>query len=192
VLRIDLGWLRKNVVRPGNADNDKACTDRIDGSRTLVERTIGTMRRISEGLRPGMLDVLGLRAALEHLVQQFGERFGIDCVFHADRDEYELDSDRSIAVFRLVQEALTNISRHAQATHADIRMEEVEDELHLLIQDDGVGFDPHAHRRGFGLLGMSERVSMLGGEMNVDGSHGVRISIILPLDDGSPDGGKKP
>ena len=187
-LRIDLGWLRKNVANPGDADNDKACTDRIDGSRALVERTIGTMRRISEGLRPGMLDVLGLRAALEHLVQQFGERCGIDCVFHADRDEYELDSDRSIAVFRLVQEALTNISRHAQATHVDIRMEEVEDELHLLIQDDGVGFDLHAHRKGFGLLGMSERVSMLGGEMNVDGSHGVRISVILPLNDSSPEG----
>ena len=182
-LRIDLGWLRKN------ARSDNACTDRIDGSRTLVERTIESMRRISEGLRPGMLDVLGLRAALEHLVQQFGERCAIDCVFHADRDEYNLDSDRSIAVFRLVQEALTNISRHARAAHVDVRMEEVDDKLHLLIQDDGVGFDPHATRRGFGLLGMSERVSMLGGEMNVDGSHGVRISVILPLDD-EPDGDK--
>ncbi|MDR2207987.1 MAG: DUF3365 domain-containing protein [Azoarcus sp.] len=190
-LRIDLGWLRKNYIHPGNADNDKACTDRIDGSRALVERTIGSMRRISEGLRPGMLDVLGLRAALEHLIQQFGERCGIDCVFHADRDEYELDSDRSIAVFRLVQEALTNISRHARATHADIRMEEVDNELHLLIQDDGVGFDTRASpspRRGLGLLGMSERVSMLGGEMSVDGSHGVRISVILPLEDDPSDG----
>lgn len=189
-LRIDLGWLRKNVAHPGDADSSKACTDRIDGSRALVERTIGTMRRISEGLRPGMLDVLGLRAALEHLVQQFGERCGIDCVFHADRDEYELDSDRSIAVFRLVQEALTNISRHARASHVDIRMEEVEDELHLLIQDDGVGFDSHARRKGFGLLGMSERVNMLGGEMNVDSRRGVRISVILPLNDDPPDGGK--
>lgn len=184
-LRIDLGWLRKNIASSG----DNACTNRIDDSHALVERTIGTMRRISEGLRPGMLDVLGLRAALEHLVQQFGERCGIDCIFHADRDEYELDSDRSIAVFRLVQEALTNISRHARATHVDIRMEEVDHELHLLIQDDGVGFDSHAHRKGFGLLGMSERVSMFGGEMNVDGRNGVRISVILPLDDTPPDGG---
>jgi len=187
-LRIDLGWLRKNYAPHDNANNDAVCTDRIDGSRALVERTIESMRRISEGLRPGMLDVLGLRAALEHLVQQFGERCGIDCVFHADRDEYELDADRSIAVFRLVQEALTNISRHARATHVDIRMEEIDNELHLLIQDDGVGFDTHAPRRGLGLLGMSERVSMLGGEMNVDGSHGVRISVILPLADEPSEG----
>jgi len=187
-LRIDLGWLRKHYARPGDADT--ACAERIDGSHTLVERTIESMRRIAEGLRPGMLDVLGLRAALEHLVQQFGERCNIDCVFHADRDEYELDSDRSIAVFRLVQEALTNISRHARASHVDIRMEEVDAELHLLIQDNGVGFDPRASRKGFGLLGMSERVSMLGGEMTVDGSHGVRISVILPLNDASPEGEK--
>ncbi len=188
-LRIDLGWLRKNYVGSDElSDHDKVCTDRIDGSHALVERTIASMRRISEGLRPGMLDVLGLRAALEHLIEQFGERCGIDCVFHADRDEYELDADRSIAVFRLVQEALTNVSRHAHATHVDIRMEEVDKELHLLIQDDGVGFDTHAPRRGLGLLGMSERVSMLGGEMNVDGSHGVRISVILPLTDEPSDG----
>ncbi|MCL1824677.1 MAG: DUF3365 domain-containing protein [Betaproteobacteria bacterium] len=188
-LRIDLGWLRRHVARPSSTDNDKARVDRIDGSRALVERTIESMRRISEGLRPGMLDVLGLRAALEHLIQQFGERCGVDCVFHADRDEYELDSDRSTAVFRFVQEALTNISRHARATHADIRMEEIDEKLHLLIQDDGVGFDPRASRKGFGLLGMSERMSMLGGEMSVDGSHGVRISAILPLSDDSPDEG---
>jgi signal transduction histidine kinase len=189
-LRIDLGWLRRNYACSGNDANDKACTDRIDGSRTLVERTIESMRRISEGLRPGMLDVLGLTAALEHLVRQFGERCGIDCMFHADRDEYELDSDRSIAVFRLVQEALTNISRHAHAMHVDIRMEGVDGKLHLLIQDDGVGFDSHAPRKGFGLLGMTERVSMLGGEMSVDGRHGVRISVILPLAVDPSDGGK--
>ncbi|MDR2924733.1 MAG: DUF3365 domain-containing protein [Azoarcus sp.] len=189
-LRIDLGWLRKHYARPGNAEGDKVCADRIEGSRALVERTIASMRRISEGLRPGMLDVLGLRAALEHLIQQFGERCSIDCVFHADKDEYELGSDRATAVFRLVQEALTNISRHANAAHADIRMEEVEDELHLLIQDDGIGFDSRAPRKGFGLLGMSERVNMLGGEMSVDGRHGVRISVILPLKDEPPEGDK--
>lgn len=183
-LRIDLDWLRKNFGR----DDERSCANRIDGSRALVERTIESMRRISEGLRPGMLDVLGLRAALEHLIRQFGERCNIECEFHADRDEYELDAERSIAVFRLAQEALTNISRHAHATHVDIRMEEMAGELHLLIQDDGVGFDTKVLRKGFGLLGMSERVNMLGGEMRVDGSCGVRISVILPLNNALADG----
>jgi signal transduction histidine kinase len=69
-------------------------------------------------------------------------------------------------------------------------MEELDGKLHILIQDDGVGFDPHASRKGFGLLGMSERVSMLAGEMSVDGSNGVRISAIFPLADDTSDGGK--
>jgi signal transduction histidine kinase len=69
-------------------------------------------------------------------------------------------------------------------------MEEIDGQLQILVQDDGVGFDPHASRKGFGLLGMSERVMMLGGEMSIDGSNGVRISAILPVSDDSTDGGK--
>jgi signal transduction histidine kinase len=178
-LRIDLDWMRKHC----GAD---ACSERISASHTLVERTIESLRRISEGLRPGMLDVLGLCAALEHLARQFEDRTGVACTFHADRDEYELDADRSIAVFRLVQEALTNVTRHAQASSVDIRLEAAEGKLQLVIQDDGIGFDPHTPKKGFGLLGMSERVDMLGGQMSVDGRHGVCISVALPLTDGLP------
>ncbi|THF61005.1 ATP-binding response regulator [Pseudothauera rhizosphaerae] len=179
-LRIDLGWLRKKCGDAGGP-----CKERIDAAHGLVERTIESLRRISEGLRPGMLDVLGLCAALEHLVLQFEKRWSIACTFRADRDEYDLDASQSIAVFRLVQEALTNVSRHAQATHVEIRMKESDGQLHLAIQDDGVGFEHQAPRRGFGLLGMSERVSMLGGEMSVDGSHGTRIAVVLPLTSGA-------
>lgn len=178
-LRIDLGWLRKKCTSAGGD-----CSERIGGAYTLVERTIESLRRISEGLRPGMLDVLGLCAALEHLVRQFETRASIACTFRADRDEYDLDASQSIAVFRLVQEALTNVSRHARATHVEIRLEERSGQLHLLIHDNGAGFDHHAPKKGFGLLGMSERVSMLGGEMNVDGSHGTRIAVVLPLNTG--------
>jgi signal transduction histidine kinase len=186
-LRIDLAWLRKNRGQADRDTGDDAYAARINSSHALVERTIDSMRRISEGLRPGMLDVLGLRIALEHLIEQFGERCGIECVFDADRDEYELDSERSIAIFRLVQEALTNVSRHARATRVDVRMLEVDGKLQLFIQDNGVGFDPQAPRQGFGLLGMTERVSMLGGEMFVDGTCGVRISVVLPLGDKQPE-----
>ncbi|MDR3213003.1 MAG: response regulator [Azoarcus sp.] len=178
-LRIDLGWLRKHC--------EAGCDDfrtRLDASHALVERTIESLRRISEGLRPGMLDVLGLAAALDHLARQFAERCPIACDFQADRDEYHLDASQSIAVFRLVQEALTNVSRHAHASHVNIRLQETDGRLHLLIQDDGDGFNHHAPRKGFGLLGMSERVNMLGGEMNVDGSDGTRIVVTLPLSTG--------
>lgn len=178
-LRIDLAWLRKKCGEAGGL-----CNERIGAAHALVERTIESLRRISEGLRPGMLDVLGLNAALEHLARQFEERWAIACAFQADRDEYDLDANQSIAVFRFVQEALTNVSRHARATRVEIRLEQAEGRLHLLVQDDGSGFDHRAPRRGFGLLGMSERVSMLGGDMNVDGSSGTRISATLPLTTG--------
>ncbi|MDR1854371.1 MAG: response regulator [Azoarcus sp.] len=175
-LRIDLGWLRKHS---GEASADFRA--RLDASHALVERTIESLRRISEGLRPGMLDVLGLAAALEHLARQFEERWKIACIFHADRDEYDLDESQSIAVFRLVQEALTNVSRHAQASEVVVDLSVAAGRLRLVVQDDGVGFDVAKPRKGFGLLGMSERVNMLGGEMSVDGSHGTRISVALPL-----------
>ncbi|MDR3086605.1 MAG: response regulator [Azoarcus sp.] len=178
-LRIDLGWLRKHCATVAPDVHDFCA--RLDASHALVEHSIESLRRISEGLRPGMLDVLGLCAALEHLTRQFAERCAIACTFHADRDEYALDADQSIAVFRLVQEALTNISRHAHAHRVDIQIKEADERLHLVVQDDGIGFDARASRKGFGLLGMSERVSMLGGEMEVDGNRGTRIAVSLPL-----------
>jgi PAS domain S-box-containing protein len=178
-LRIDLSWLRKHS---GGAHDD--FHSRLDTSRALVERTIESLRRISEGLRPGMLDVLGLAAALEHLVGQFEQRWRIACTFRADRDEYDLDKSQSIVVFRLVQEALTNVSRHARATEVDIDLREEDNRLRLVIQDDGVGFDTTQPRKGFGLLGMSERVRMLGGEIDIDGRRGTRIVVTLPLNKG--------
>jgi PAS domain S-box-containing protein len=177
-LRIDLGLLRRQCTeREGNG----AMAQRVGTSCGLVERTLVSLRRISEGLRPGMLDVLGLGAALEHLVCQFAERTAIQYAFHADSDEYNLTENQAITVFRLVQEALTNISRHAQATKVDIELRQADGKLHLVVQDDGIGFDTSLPRKGFGLLGMSERVSMLDGEMTVTSGHGTRIAVSLPL-----------
>ncbi len=175
-LRIDLGWLRKRCAGLGGA-----FVERADSAHALVERTIDSLRRISEGLRPGMLDVLGLCAALEHLVVKFTERTGVECDFFADQDEYDLGAGGAIAVFRLVQEALTNISRHAAATEVKVRLQEVDGQLMLTIQDNGVGFDHQEPKKGFGLLGMRERVSMLGGEMNIENREGTYITVALPL-----------
>jgi len=177
-LRIDLGLLRRQCTeREGNG----AMSQRIGASCGLVERTLVSLRRISEGLRPGMLDVLGLGAALDHLARQFAERTAIKCAFHADSDEYDLAENQAITVFRLVQEALTNISRHAQATKVDIELTQADGKLHLVVQDDGIGFDTSQPRKGFGLLGMSERVNMLGGEMTVTSGRGTRIAVSLSL-----------
>lgn len=178
-LRIDLGWLRRQCGGLGETVRERA-----DAAYALVERTIDALRRISEGLRPGMLDVLGLCAALEHLATQFAERSGIACEFSADRDEYPLDPEASIAVFRVVQEALTNVARHACARHVAVRLAVADGGLQLSIADDGRGFDARVPRKGFGLLGMNERVAALGGRLDIDGGAGTRIVVTLPLDHG--------
>lgn len=175
-LRIELSWLRKHCAPLG-----AAVVERADAAYGLVEQTVQSLRRISEGLRPGMLDVLGLCAALEHLASQFAERTGVACRFAADADDYRLPENGAITVFRLVQEALTNVTRHAQASQVSVQLRQESGCLHVRISDNGRGFATEQPRQGFGLLGMRERVLMLGGEINIDGSDGTRIEVRLPL-----------
>lgn len=175
-LRIDLGWIKRQSTKLNPALHARA-----DTAHALVERTIDALRRISEGLRPGMLDVLGLAAAIEHLVEQFTARSNIDCHLEVDRDEFDLDQRLAITVFRLVQEALTNVARHASATRVDISLREVHGRILVEFRDNGIGFPDSELQQGFGLLGMRERVAMLGGDIVIDGSHGTRIAASFPL-----------
>ncbi|WP_415037196.1 response regulator [Azonexus sp.] len=175
-LRIELSWLRKHCAPLG-----EVVLERADAGYALVEQTVQSLRRISEGLRPGMLDVLGLCAALEHLVSQFAERTGVSCSFSADADDYRLPENGAITVFRLVQEALTNVARHAEASQVSVRLAQEKNSLHLCVSDNGRGFASAQPRQGFGLLGMRERVLLLGGEITIDGKNGTHIDVRLPL-----------
>lgn len=178
-LRIDIGWLRKHCGVLGST-----VVERADSAYALVEHTVDSLRRISEGLRPGMLDVLGLCAALEHLAGQFAERSGIACKFAADRDEYALPENGAITAFRVVQEALTNVARHAGASRVRIGLGCAGGRLRISVRDDGSGFDTELPRQGFGLLGMRERVLMLGGEITIDGNNGTQVVVSLPMNTG--------
>lgn len=175
-LRIDLGWIKRQC-----AESNPPLHARADAAHALVERTVDALRRISEGLRPGMLDVLGLAAAIEHLVDQFAARSGIDCHLDVDRDEFDLDQGLAITVFRLIQEALTNVARHASATRVDIGLREEDGRIVVHFYDNGVGFPDTEPQQGFGLLGMRERAAMLGGDIVIDGSNGTRIAASFPL-----------
>ena len=176
-LRIDLGWLKRQCSPLGSS-----VTARASDAHALVERTIDALRRIAEGLRPGMLDVLGLAAALEHLCSQFAERTGIACQLKLEPEEFELDEGPAITVFRLIQEALTNVARHAKASQIEIEVHETADNIHIDIRDNGIGLNPVQSKQGFGLLGMRERVSMLGGRIDIasGASQGVHIVATLP------------
>jgi signal transduction histidine kinase len=172
-LRIDLGALRRDCPSAG-----AAAMARVGAAHGLVERIIDTLRRISEGLRPGVLDALGLAAAIEHLTNDFAERAGIACTLTMNREDFDLDDRLAIVVFRVVQESLTNVSRHAQAGSIDVDIREAGDRLRVEVRDDGVGIDPAGKRQGFGLLGMRERVAMLGGSLDIVGTPGAGTRIV--------------
>ncbi len=177
-LRIDLGWLRGKCNDLGDP-----VKERIASAHALVERTIDSLRRISEGLRPGMLDVLGLAAAIEHHVDEFRERNAIQCGLYINRDEFDIDGRLATTIFRIVQEALTNIARHADATQASVRLEEKEDHFYITVEDNGRGTDLTEDKKTYGLLGMRERVNMFGGTLEIESEKdaGTRVFVRLPL-----------
>jgi signal transduction histidine kinase len=151
-----------------------------------IDDTIKAVRTIINNLRPSVLD-LGLHAAIEWQVKEFSRRTGIECnVVEEDvATDFELDDQRATALFRILQESLTNVARHAQATRVDISVQRQENAFVMWIRDNGVGIFPSCRRKpnSFGLLGIGERVSMLGGEFSVDGEagKGTVLCIAIPL-----------
>ncbi|MCK9389653.1 MAG: PAS domain S-box protein [Sulfuritalea sp.] len=176
-LRIDLGWLR-NKCSPLGAP----MVERVGSALGVVEHSIVSLRRISEDLRPAMLDSLGLAAAVEHHVEQFSQRTGIPCRLNMNREEFDLDDRLATAVFRVVQEALTNVARHAEASEMSVEINETDDGIRLTMRDNGCGFSGAHDKKTFGLLGMRERISMLGGRLEIDSqpSQGTCITGWLP------------
>lgn len=144
---------------------------------------ITSLRRIASNLRPRALDEGGLYYALESLCHDFVNRYGIACQMQANEEELILDDAYTTAIFRIVQEALTNISRHAEASKVLLSVQRQQHELQIEIQDDGRGIAEQDMDKAmaFGLLGMRERVRALHGEITILSDNGTRISIRLPL-----------
>jgi PAS domain S-box-containing protein len=145
---------------------------------SFVNRTIEQVRELSLNLRPPMLDVLGLEAALRWYAENQHQRTGLDVQLVGHLEGPRLDPDLEIACFRVVQEALTNIVRHAHAKRVWVELQEEDSKLHLVIHDDGIGFDAAAKRecagrgRSFGVLAMQERVELLAGQFEVESAPG--------------------
>lgn len=157
---------------------------RLQAMMDLVDDTVAAVRRIAMDLRPPMLDDLGLQAAIEWLAKDFERRSGIQVTLHWVDSAKPIQQHMATAVYRIVQEALTNMARHAQASHAVISMEPKGQRLQLVVEDDGRGFPPDQPPLGsFGLIGMRERVHMLGGHITLKNaaSGGARLVVRLPL-----------
>jgi PAS domain S-box-containing protein len=159
--------------------------ERTASMRKLLDFTVATTRRISEDLRPLVLDDLGLSAAAEWLAQNFSQRSGVPCDLRLDPWCAALGEPHASTFFRIMQESFTNVARHARATRVQVRLERDDDHAVLSIRDDGIGIDraAQAKPRAFGLRGISERVLLLGGTLEIASEPGNGTAIIarIPL-----------
>lgn len=168
-LKMEIAWLGRQLGE-SNPDLKKHVTSMTD----LVDQTISTVRRISSELRPPVLDDLGLDAAIEWLAEDFQSRTSLPVRVHLPDGVDNIRGERAISAYRIVQEALTNAARYADAGEINIDWQQDEANIRLEIHDNGKGFDAGARRPsgGFGLLGMEERARDLDGELDLDTTQG--------------------
>jgi signal transduction histidine kinase len=181
-IKIGLSWLMRRLP----ADDDSLLT-RTLYLDNVVDQTIEATHRIASSLRPPVLD-FGIVSAIDWQLQRFGRNADLAIEFSAPKEDIPLDPDAAITVFRIVQEALTNVAKHARATRVSVTLTLQDEALLLTITDNGQGVQPTRSKNsgnGFGLLGMSERATALGGELTILPAkrRGTQISLRVPLAD---------
>jgi PAS domain S-box-containing protein len=180
VLKMDVSRLAKKL----NSAAEGSQTD-FQNILIAINEMVLAVRRISTELRPGLLDDLGITAAMEWYSHDFEKRTGIKTSFMSSVDEENLKKEWAIALFRIFQESLTNVARHSEASEVDVSLVKEGKQLVLLIEDNGRGFDPQEgpERKTLGILGMKERAMMLGGTYSIQGSpgKGTLVEVIIPL-----------
>jgi signal transduction histidine kinase len=180
-LKLELTWLAGRLPK-----SSKELQEKTRSMSAHIDETIQTVRRIATALRPGLLDTAGLLAALEWQAIQFQKQTGISCDVKATIKETLWDQDLNTAFFRIFQEALTNIIRHAHATKVHVLLHETPTHLVLEVKDNGRGIsDAQIHNtKSIGLLGMRERAALLNGEVQIHGEQGrgtdVKVRIPKP------------
>lgn len=183
-LQIDLNWLDRKLqpVQPGEVAEMQ---DKIAAMMPLVEQLTEMTQAICASLRPGMLDDLGLLAAIEWQVEDCERRTGLKCALSTPTEDIVLERDDALALFRILQEALTNVIRHARATQVLIRLQITDGELELEVQDNGRGFTPEACpvSKALGLLSMRERAIGFQGTVSIQSKpgHGTTVQVRMPL-----------
>ena len=184
-LKLDLSSLGKHLAQHASTLQPEVI-EKLDSIGALVDDSIQLVRKVASSLRPGILDDLGLVPALQWQAREFEERAGIPCeaVLSPDLSQRELDPDRSTALFRIAQELLTNVMRHAHASRARLVLREETDGLLLEVSDNGVGISEqdHVNPTTLGLLGMWERVALFGGTLHIHGApdKGTTVQAWIP------------
>jgi signal transduction histidine kinase len=176
-LKMEVTWLAKRL-------KEQPLLEKTDSMSKLIDSTVQTVRKIATGLRPEMLDDMGLVAAIGWQAKDFQKRTGIRCRVKLPPETTKLDIDVATTAFRIFQEILTNVARHSRATRVDIDLGVTDEQVGLEVHDNGVGIaesDLHG-RKSLGLLGMHERALLFGGEVSITGSpgHGTRVAVTIP------------
>ena len=181
-LKMDMAWMLKQLL-----PEQKDLQERARNDLTLMDETLQVMRRISHDLRPAMLDDFGLEAVIEHQVGEFNQRMNSPCFceLELNTEDIGLDNKRDTVLFRILQEALTNVARYAQADKVKVTLSTLDSQLVLSIEDDGTGIrkERRRHSTSIGIIGMRERCEAIGGEFqieNIDGG-GTRVICMVPF-----------
>lgn len=178
VLRIDMSMM---AARP---NLDALSKEQVNSMLTQADLTIRAVKAIMNDLRPSVLS-LGLHAAVEWQAKEFEKRTGIACAFYYDNDEILLNDKHATALFRIVQESLTNIVRHAGASHVEINLHCRDGQIYVTVADDGIGLFPNRHKKetSLGLVGIEERIDALGGTFSIanNSGRGMTLMVSVPL-----------
>ncbi len=179
-INLDLHWIKKNLHESAHQSIHK-----IEDAISMVQDASATVKRINTELRPSILDDLGLIAAIEWQLNDFSERYGINAKLTCDCDELNISSSKSIAIFRIIQESLNNIAKHAKAKNVRIWGHFRDDNLVISIKDDGIGFHSEIPSKNvsFGLIGMKERAKMLlaSFEIQSETGKGTTLELRIPV-----------
>jgi two-component system, NarL family, sensor histidine kinase UhpB len=179
-IKIGVSWLRRNEIR----DQFKA-DERLRFLEEVIDNTMDAIHRISNDLRPAILD-FGIVSAIRWQVEQLGRTTGVECRFFSGLEHIPLDDEAAVAVFRIAQEAMTNIAKHSKATLVEVRLGMMDDRIQLDISDNGIGPQPVAspnRKRSFGVVGMNERASALGGKLSIEprAEGGTMVRLEIPV-----------
>jgi PAS domain S-box-containing protein len=178
-LKMDAIWTRDNL-----GDANPGARAKLDEMLAMLDASVAATRRIAADLRPLVLDDLGLVPAIEWLVQNFTQRSGVACELEVD-EELELREPYATAVFRIVQESLVNVAKHARARHVKVALVRTRSEIRLSVIDDGLGFDPSAARKpnSLGIAGLRERAQLVQGAITVrsEPGQGTTVEALIPV-----------
>jgi len=175
-LKIDIKWLGKRIA-------EHELVEKINSMTDLIDMTIQNVRRIASELRPVILDDFGLNAAILWHAKEIEKRTGIKFKITTIPEDIIMDKDKSVIIYRIIQELLTNIIRHARATKVEIKLKHRDNKLFVFVKDNGIGIEENIDRKSFGLLGIKERVQYWRGVLRIKGKagKGTSVTIILPV-----------